>query len=357
MTIKERNRLGILLASTLIFLVVVVCLFGYLKHQETILSEGEKQAFQQLNHIKELLDVYGQKRNQLINNYLRNIRQILEKRGQITENKDVLLQIEIKKQITQEVINEEVPQWKIGNEQLQYNLDLFDEILAKTTCPAALYQKTDKGYLRVGVTQNELINAVAGYYFIPNGEEVVSVVESGSIYTSRTMVGAKEFLAIHQPLQVEGKIKGMLVISVREDYLKVIPTLKVKENQKATTFLYAINKTGTIAVHPKSVGLNLRTAEPEFWKYLKKNKEKLQNAPQAYFLEGKFKSTWQYVFYDYHTENYWLIEADYTEQQTQNFYHWISLGFAGIVASIVFVVLFLGLYWLKYRSKEKEVAD
>jgi len=107
--------------------------------------------------------------------------ELLNNSGNIHINKNEILKIEAKNQITQSIEKIEIPTIYIGNEQI-INHPLTEKITRLTNTKSTIFQKFSGGYIRMSTTifNEDGTNAVGTY--IPNDSPVAVAINKGEIY-------------------------------------------------------------------------------------------------------------------------------------------------------------------------------
>jgi methyl-accepting chemotaxis protein len=122
-------------------------------------------------------------------------------------------------QVTKAEKTYEIPVWKLNGEDLYNNFKVVDQIREKSVESATIFQKTDDGYLRISTNVKSADGQRAVGSFIPNSSEVIRTIEQGKTYYGRAFVVDDWYLTAYHPLQINGVIKGMLYVGVREKKL------------------------------------------------------------------------------------------------------------------------------------------
>ena len=177
-----------------------------------------------------------------------------------------------------------VNKWLIQNKQIQKNYEIVDYIKSLGVNTATIFQKTQKGYLRIStnVIGNDGERAIGT--LIAFDSPVVQAIEKGETYIGRAWVVNAWYVTAYEPIRINGEIKGILYVGEPEiNYNKLSAIFKEKQFF-GSGYPYIVDNNGILTAHPKSVGLSI--AEYDFFKEIQAKK----NGEVNYVWEGKEKT-------------------------------------------------------------------
>ena len=159
-----------------------------------------------------------------------------------------------KNQITSKEQIVQVKTWLLNNRQLQFNYNFVDELQKLVGGTATIFQRIPDGFLRISTNVPTLDSNRAVGTFIPNESEVIKTILKGDSYFGRAYVVNDWYLTAYEPIWINGKIKGMLYVGVKE---KEFENLRDKINSlkiSKTGYVAVFDETGTAIIHPTHQG-------------------------------------------------------------------------------------------------------
>ncbi len=103
------------------------------------------------------------------------------------------------------------------DEELAYkNIKLVDKLRYLSNAYVSIWQKTDKGYLRITSNLQEAVKEGSVAYFMHNGSPMVQTIESGKRYYERKSTKFDSEYSVYLPLVFEGYIKLIIQITINE---------------------------------------------------------------------------------------------------------------------------------------------
>ncbi|TRX50651.1 helix-turn-helix domain-containing protein [Fulvivirga sp. M361] len=147
--------------------------------------------------------------------------QILHERGDILEDQKRMINVMAAHQISGSMSKVEVPLWYTRDQQVHYDNHMVDQIQEKTSSTSTVFQKIPQGFLRIStnVLKNDGSRAINTY--IPSYSPVVKTVEQGKTYQGIAFVVNDWYSAAYKPIFIDGKVKGMFYVGVKESLTQI----------------------------------------------------------------------------------------------------------------------------------------
>lgn len=126
--------------------------------------------------------------------------------------------------------------------------DLCSDLFGGTT---TIFQKIDKGFLRISTNVPDDSNQRAVGTFIPNESEVIKTIKRGERYYGRAFVVNDWYITAYEPIYLNSELVGILYVGVIENDLGVlsetINSLKIGK----TGYSFIFEKSGEMITNPE----------------------------------------------------------------------------------------------------------
>lgn len=179
--------------------------------------------------------------------------------GQVQILDDQLLEYNAVNQETKQAHRINVPIWKIGEIQLQEDERLVDRIQEMTSATVTIFQKIDRGYLRISTNvTDEKGNRVVGT-FIPSSSPVAQAIEQGITFRGRAKVMDSWYLTAYEPIRIDGVVQGILYVGIHEKNMAGLKKLFSDKKYFDSGYPFMIGTDGTLIIHPTNEGQTAET--------------------------------------------------------------------------------------------------
>lgn len=282
--------------------------------------------------------------------------------GKISVNPKNKLRFNAINQETKEMIEVYVDEWKLDGIPLQKHYFIVDKIRSLGPSTVTIFQKIDKGYLRVSTNVYTKDGKRAVGTYIPNSSEVIKTIEQGKRFEGRAFVVDDWYTTAYEPIYQDDKIVGMLYVGKKESEIKSIDN-KLKDQrflEDGYPFIMSDNKRfkGLMIMHPLFAGINLRTSsDPEkivLYNKLTENKSKIQDE-NIVSLRIKDSPLGDdiLVFYTYHPSflYYIGIAIPYNSFVEDEMQHLLKLILTRFGIAILISVTMIFVFTLMYRKQ------
>lgn len=285
--LKKSILLKILLPIifTLLFVLAAAGLISFQKTRVDIYSQLEGRLHGESTSLVRLFDTSRSQFLQKLDSDLRVAHHLAFNSGDIVIG-DKKIEIKATDQISQESSIVSLSQWYLNGDELHNSFSLVDKVSELTDATATVFQKIDQGYLRISTNVMKLDGNRAVGTYIPNNSAVIKKVESGETFLGRAYVVNDWYLTAYEPIYIDGEIKGILYVGVKEKDLsslrKTVAGIKVGESGYA----YAIDRSGFFVLHPTLEGQKYSNSE-EADQYVKHLFESGEGVDEVIAIDGR----------------------------------------------------------------------
>lgn len=233
--------------------------------------------------------------------------------------------------------------WYLGEVQIQNNFNFVDKIQSLVGGTVTIFQKIDKGFLRVStnIIQKNGKRAIGTY--IPNQSPVIKEIMAGKTYIGRAKIIDEWYITSYEPIKHNGKIVGILYVGVKEQNAEAIKNMILKMKIGKKGYAATSNEKGILLIHPTSLGMDI--SQETFFKEIITHK----NGLVSYTWMGEH----QVSAYAYYPGFRWYVMTtaymgDFTDEILASNRNITLISTAIIVViSIVVILLLLWVFVIK----------
>lgn len=239
------------------FLLILGTMGLYLSYLTTTKIEREtpKEMQEHVSDLKKMIEQEVSEKDKQLEIAINLASEVLQNQGVIHEIKTEI-RINAVDQTTRESHPVTVNAWQVGNVTLQSDITIVDKIKELSSVNSTIFQKIDKGYLRISTNvKSPEGNRIIGTY-IPSSSEVVKAIEQGQNFKGRSNVNGLWFRTISKPIYVNGEIKGILFVGSPENDLVSMRNSFLSKKYFDTGYPFFVEKDGNVVIHPTSEGEN-----------------------------------------------------------------------------------------------------
>lgn len=220
---KLRVQFTIFLLSLLTILFVFLGIFIFQYAQRSIFTRNSLRMQGQLSDFVDMFDIQNTLKTKKVKEDLKIAHHVFyEATNEIKEIAGNKMAFKAVNQQSFDTFDIEVPIWHRAGERVQQNRKIVDQIQSLGPKTATIFQKIEYGYLRISTNVKNLDGSRATGTFIPNGSPVVEAIERGETYRGRAYVVNDWYIVSSEPIFINGKIGGMLVVGEKEKDLTLI---------------------------------------------------------------------------------------------------------------------------------------
>jgi methyl-accepting chemotaxis protein len=199
---------------------------GWLKEAKNVIQEvawkhelysGQASSDQSAQLIAASVKKRGRQIQEEVNLAFADARQLFEKEGRIQLSDEEELRMTAINQITHERLQVKLPKWFLGRRMVQHSTEIVDQISKRTHCKATIFQRIPQGFLRIATNIETLEGKRAVGTFIPNDSPVIQSILKGKTYRGSAFVLNNWYASVYEPFEVDGEIRGILYIGIKEE--------------------------------------------------------------------------------------------------------------------------------------------
>ena len=262
-SIKTKTNLALSAVLIIVFTGLTMLVYNFV--HKRIEKDSNENMVSHLKDLNTILANHVKTRQENVNMALNLADNMFKQCGNISEANSMLT-INATNQITNETRQVQVPKWHLNGALLQNNTELVDNIKANSVETATIFQKIDKGYLRISTNVLNQNGERAINTYIPNSSEVIKTIEQGKTYKGRAFVVDQWYLTAYKPLYIGKEIKGILYVGVPEMDSETIKKVFDEKKYFEHGYPFLIDDKGNLVVHPTMEGKNL--AQTSFFNQL-----------------------------------------------------------------------------------------
>ncbi len=255
--ISLKMKVGASLGIIIFVLISINALVRYSIQKSKLIDKANIHLELSLKKLSETVDIHINDRQKMVNTAMSLAHTVFYTTGTLFENSENTITLDAVNQITKESHSVKLNRWQIGRFPIHENYLLVDKIKKLSVETVTIFQKIDSGYLRISTNVMKLDSTRAVGTFIPNESPVIKAVEQGQTYTGRAYVVNDWYLTAYEPIYINGKIKGILYVGLKEKEFSELKDLFKRNEYKSGIFLL-VEKTGNILIHPKLEGINIK---------------------------------------------------------------------------------------------------
>jgi len=291
--IMLKTRINLMIAVVLLVIFTSLGTTLFLMIKRSIVTETDQRMKDHVQDLYTILDQHVKLKQEEVNISLKLADNLFNSQGKITE---------INNEITISGINQEngkeqhftIKEWRQNGNSIYGNNEFVDGLKLQNISAATVFQKVEDGYLRIStnVIKNDGSRALNTY--IPNSSDVIKTIEKGQAYYGRAFVVDDWYLTAYEPIRIDGAIKGMLFVGVKEKDYQMIKDIFSAKKYYDNGYPYVVSETGDLIIHPNMEGQNI--AKANFFQQLKPTSEVIKSE-YMWPATGKSKAKTQYFRY------------------------------------------------------------
>ena len=269
LNLKIKTRLSIILVGVIILIMIIIGLYINFSFRKHLQSDINVEVEEQLNDLVRMIDIEVGENLKKLDMAIKTAHYYFYNQGKLVEKPEDLVPLTAENQISHEKKDVKVPLWVLGNNPIQGSFKVVDSLKAMDIESATIFQKIPDGFLRISTTIQKKDGSKAIGTYIPNDSPVAQSVLKGETYRGRAFVVNDWYLTVYEPITINGEVKGMLYVGIREKNLDVLKGLLAKRKYVETGFPFIVTEDGDVIIHPKLEGKNIAD-DPDFKKIQEK---------------------------------------------------------------------------------------
>lgn len=252
--IKIGARLNIILSLTIAVIVIALGVYMINSQRTKIISDTDTRMFEQVEDLTLFIENQIEQNQEKVNTDLNVAHHYFYNLGEININEDEKINYQAVNQETKSVSSVNVNEWKVNGESIQNDTKIVDKLQALTNSTATIFQKIDEGFLRISTNVRKENGQRATGTFIPNSSPVAQTVMQGGTFRGRAFVVNAWYLTAYEPIRINGEIKGILYVGVKEKDLEGIKKIFDSKSYFESGYPFLVDDKGNLIIHPTNEG-------------------------------------------------------------------------------------------------------
>jgi len=310
-------------------------------NKTSLVKSVKKNLVKEVNALIQNLEIVRESAQKKVENDLKVANFIFYKSSKLTVSDEETVDMIAVNQITKAKHNVVLKKWYTGSDHVQNNFAFVDKLQSLVGGTATIFQKIDKGFLRISTNVRKTDGKRAVGTFIPNSSKVIKTVMRGETYKGRAYVVNDWYLTAYEPIKIDGEIIGILYVGVKEKNAKTVQDMILKMKIGKKGYVESFDEKGKAVITIKKEPKDLP----------KKYKEKKKGTD---LKDGKL------FVYDYYSEFKWHILAtatidEFTEEILNNNKNTTIVS--SIIIMIITLALILLLIWYLILKPLKSINE
>jgi len=290
---KIGRRLNIILSLAFIVVIVGLGIYTISIQKQRIIENTDTRMDEQVDDLAAFIDVQISKNQKNVNRFLKVAHHLFYDQGGIRVEEGDKVRMKATHQISNASHEVSLDKWHLGDTTIHHHFSFVDRIMELTGATATIFQKIDEGYLRISTNVKKDDGSRAVGTFIPDDSPVIRTIENGQTYRGRAYVVNGWYLTAYEPIRVDGAIRGILYVGVREKDMGELKDLFYEKTYYETGYPYLFDNKGNVVIHPNSETEGISISEEDFYKQMVNDSDG----------EGKIRYNWKgeskYQYYQY----------------------------------------------------------
>lgn len=177
--------------------------------------------------------------------------------GQLNHRRGEKIQVEATNQVTGEKEKVTIDLLRLGDTPIYGDVELVEKMKELGRVDVTLFQKIDKGFLRLVTTlTNEQGGSLQNSY-IPIEEEHAQAIARGEEVYKRLQIGERWYLTAFRPIVFNGEVVGAVFVGVYEKDMAGIKEMFGHKVYYESGYPFLVDATGEMIIHPTMEGQNI----------------------------------------------------------------------------------------------------
>ena len=345
-------KISIFIGAVLAVSFLVIGYYVYNTQKKQVINDLDIQMKEQVKDITAMLDIQIKERQKQVDIALQSAHYLFYHYGELREDTSEIVEMQAVNQITKNAFTVSLPKWRLGNTPIHNNFVVVDKIKGMGVETATIFQKIDQGYLRISTNVMKLDNTRAVGTFIPNDSPVIRTIESGGTFRGRAYVVNAWYLTAYEPIRIDGEIKGILYVGVKEKDKERLREIFYDKNLMKNTTPFMVNAEGEYIIHPEREGESI--ANEEFFTQMKNHTgESISSSKYTSEIDGDVNSFRQYFTYYQPLDAYVGITTNETKTVAKLAEIRNALIISGLIVFIITNILIYFFVQLLVRNIHK----
>jgi signal transduction histidine kinase/DNA-binding response OmpR family regulator/putative methionine-R-sulfoxide reductase with GAF domain len=207
-------QFNVFVLTLLMFLFTFLGVFIYQYAKWSISTRNSLRMQGQIEDFVDMFDLHKKQKNEQIKQQMAVADFVFQEQfvGKLRSDRSGKIKYLATNQQTNEQYEVAINKWYKNDLLIQNNTSIVDKIQSLGAQSVSIFQKFEKGYLRISTNVRHEDGTRAVGTFIPNGSPILAVVESGNDYSGRSYELNDWYDSYYSPIRINGEIEGMLYV-------------------------------------------------------------------------------------------------------------------------------------------------
>ena len=336
--LKIFSRVHLVVNGSIILLFVIIGGLLYYQARKNIYTETRDGFYHEIEELNSVIELYRVRDKDILSMASNFAEYKINEFSYFEESDSANIVFDAVDPISHKPMKVKIHEWFVDDMSFIENYFIVDELRKIARVDASIYQKTAWGYVNIStniVNTNEerLLGDI-----ILNSSEIVQSIEAGNQYRERRYKNGTWYQAIYRPLYIEGKIRGMYYVGLKERIGRALKSIFDGRKYFKEGYAFIITDKGRLSIHPKERGMDF--SGTQMFKQLAKHKGK-QGILNYVWPEDETGKDWYLVFKYNHLINSFVCitfpkKAVYSKLNKESFFItlWFILFFIGFQFAI-----------------------
>lgn len=309
--LKIRTRFNLFISLILSVLYFIVGVLVYANQKNNIEDNINNILYNEAEQLVEYSLLEFEKKQKDLKNSIRIFNYLISQTGYIVATKDTF-ELDVVNSETGDILTVLANNWLIGTNELYTNNEITEKVSILTGYDAAIFQKTQFGYINFASHIKSGKKASFEDVIIPNTSPIIAAIENGESYNGKIKIFNTWYQASFQPIYVDGKINGMIYCGINENQMDDLFNIISEQKYAVNAYPFIVNIDAKVLMHPALKGNSIENTQ--LFRKLKDNRYKNKVLKIKYLwpenIDGEEKSMYfkfineinQYVGITYYDE-------------------------------------------------------
>ena len=311
--IRLLTRIKLAIYLVLSVLSVVIGYFTYENEKQSIVEEANIKMYNDIEEFELAIDIYLKRNRDLLSSAQNFAEYKINEYSDFEESDSAIIDYNAINPFTKEKIPIKMHEWYVDGRNLKDNYFIVDGIKNISSVEASIYQKTGKGFVNVSTNIKDISEERMLGDIILNSSPIIEAIENGLKYTDRIYQKNLWYLATYSPLYINGKIRGMYYIGIKERIGRTLKPIIESREYFNTGFAFLISNRGSLTIHPTNQGMNF--SKTKLFSILKRSAKNKGIRVKRYKWPENEEGNWRYIHYKYNDDIKNYICISYLENE------------------------------------------
>lgn len=256
--LKIGVRIALLTSASMTVIMIVSGVIMYTMQYRNIMKDVEDFMTDEVTNLKEIINMQIDEREIRVETGLNVAWEMFRGyQGQLNHRRGEKIQVEATNQVTGEKEKVTIDLLRLGDTPIYGDVELVEKMKELGRVDVTLFQRIDKGFLRLVTTlTNEQGGSLQNSY-IPIEEEHAQAIARGEEVYKRLRIGERWYLTAFRPIVFNGEVVGAVFVGVYEKDIAGIKEMFGHKVYYESGYPFLVDATGEMIIHPTMEGQNI----------------------------------------------------------------------------------------------------